>query len=129
MPRKQGGHLETLHRVKSSSWRRYREERSYRQNVIFVGKLIRFKNLAQQEYNDTWPVTIHEILNQLEKDKISRKRKRDESQIDHNQIFKCDEEVEENSDASAVSNHSKKKRNLAGHSQPITQFIKYKPGM
>ena len=32
------------------------------------------------------------------------------------------------SDASAVSNQSKKKRNLAGHFQPISQFIKYNPG-
>ena len=69
-----------------------------------------------------------EILNQLEKHKISQKRKRDESQIDQNQIYKSDEEVEENSDASTVSNQSKKKRSLAGHFQPITQFVKYKPG-
>ena len=69
-----------------------------------------------------------EILNQLEKDKISQKRKHDESQIDQNQIYKSNEEVEENSDASTVSNQSKKKRSLAGHFQPIKQFIKYKPG-
>ena len=32
------------------------------------------------------------------------------------------------SDASAVSNQSKRKRSVACHFQPVIQFIKYKPG-
>ena len=68
-----------------------------------------------------------EIFIELEKDKINQKRKRDQIQIDQEQLINSWEEDDEEH-ASAVANPSKKKQKLAGHFQPITQFIKYRSG-